>query len=134
MTIEPCVYCGEIAEVQDHVIPRSYLREINRSRRWDRFKTGDWLVPSCAECNSTLGSELLPSIPSRASFLLKKYKRKWNKVISYPIWSEEEINELSGSFKTTVQDLLNLKLFYLTRISHLERVSKLDEGHMAPDP
>ena len=49
-----------------------------------------------------LGDRLYFSIPSRAAYLLGTYERRYKKLLQQPDWSDEEIEELGPSMRTSI--------------------------------
>lgn len=60
-----CVYCGDIAVHQDHIIPRIA-----------RLGWGKGTVPACAQCNCTLSGNMVFGVRERARFLYKRYTQR----------------------------------------------------------
>jgi hypothetical protein len=102
-----CTYCGAWdGDNQDHIVPVSYNQNVSRvggRRKGVSYKN---TVPCCKECNSLLSDRLYFSIPSRAAYLLGTYERRYKKLLSQPDWSNEEIEELGPSMRTsTIQSM-----------------------------
>lgn len=122
--MDSCSYCGSIYEIQrDHVIPNSFLRERRKFR-------GDWIIPACGECNNTLGDELIFNVPDRASYLLARYEKKYKKVINFPEWSDEELEDISNRMKLSILASLEYKAEIRTRLEHLKIVSTMDYAYL----
>ena len=120
-----CVYCGSPFDVcRDHVIPTSYLRT---KRRYE----GDWLVPACRECNSTLGDRLIFNVPDRACYILGQVQRTKAKYLNSVVWDEEELTELGHNLRTYVESFQLTKKFYELRTAHLKAVSWQPSSYMA---
>ena len=110
-----CIYCGvPYGDQRDHVIPASFLS----FRR--NFASGE-IVPSCGECNNTLGSKVITSVKERAAYLVGRYELKYRKMLQLPEWENWELEEMSESFQKTIkrnqiekeiiqERLLNLRL------------------------
>ena len=63
-----CYYCGEIAEVVDHIIPWS----------WNHSDDDGNLVASCAICNLIAGDKVFESLEHKRKYVLgRRDKRKW---------------------------------------------------------
>ena len=122
-----CAYCGETATSRDHVIPVCVLRP--QARR-HTFHANDWLVPSCHECNLTLGAVLLLTVPDRARYLFKVYSKRWRKLIKSPVWTDYEISQLTGHFQRRVQALSIVIATANKRLDHLDLVSEMDDDYM----
>ena len=94
-----CWYCGAAREHLDHCPPISLaaVMDVDQYRR----EGGEFfLVPSCAECNITLGSVKLCTPYERLFFMYKKLMDKINR--NWVAWPHEEINELRGNLKKFV--------------------------------
>ena len=63
-----CVYCGEVADTVDHVVPKSY-RLNNRD---------DNLVASCKECNALAANYVFDSIEEKRAFVLRRRHERYN--------------------------------------------------------
>lgn len=119
-----CTYCGSGWEIsRDHVIPTSFLRNKRRFQ-------GDWLVPSCRECNGTLGCELIFIIPERAAYVLKAYRKKYKPLFKTPNWRAEELCDVKGSLRQLIEQTMAAKVEAATRILHLKGVSVMPEDYM----
>ena len=112
-----CAYCGDADGLcRDHVIPTSYLRE---RRRYE----GDWLVPACVECNSTLGAELIFNVPDRAYWILQVYRRKYARLLRSIPWCEEELAEMGYALRQSIIAQEEARERLLKRIEHLQVTS-----------
>ena len=124
--MQHCAYCGSAWDIcRDHVIPTSYLRE---KRRYE----GDWLVPSCRECNSTLGNELIFNVPDRAYWLLQAYKRKHRKILKSIPWSEEELEDIGPTLRSAIESQEKARNSLTQRINHLRVISMQPITYLAP--
>lgn len=94
-----CFYCGVYAQSKDHIPPLSYPDYFKESHRF--------IVRSCLLCNSLLSNRPMLTFLSRCDFLFYRYQNRFKKCLSLPIWSEDEINQLSGKLRRTV--ILGLK-------------------------
>jgi hypothetical protein len=121
-----CTYCGGIALEWDHVIPVALLRPSSI----ERYKSDDWIVPSCRECNSMLSDRMLHTVPLRARYLLKAYKKRYKKVLRNHSWSQEDIDELEGSFKQLIIDTMDVQKELDCRLLHLINISRKDMDYM----
>lgn len=92
-----CFYCGEPATDKEHVFPKVYYGE-NTPKVW-----------SCSECNKLAGKEVFCTIEDKFVFIKKKIEKKYKYVFEYPDWDEDEIKELKGSLKQSVQKSILLK-------------------------
>lgn len=112
-----CIYCGNTTDItRDHVIPVS----------WSGFKrsysAGD-CVKCCRECNIALSNKPFFCISKRANYLAHHYTRKYRKILNHPVWTPNEIDEMSIEFKSTLTCRNKLKSYFMSRISHCTLVS-----------
>ncbi len=124
-----CAYCGGIAEHKDHVIPVSLLRP---GKRGQRFQDDDWIVPACVECNGLLSDRMLHTVPLRASWLYKEYRRRYKKLLTAPTWSNEELDELGDGFRSFVIENMIAQAELDLRLAKLRWVSRQDMDYMHP--
>lgn len=116
-----CCYCGMPGQHYDHVIPVSWTGE-KRSKHVDKDNT----VVACAECNLLLSNYHLHTISERAEYLSERLTNHYKKELSSPHWSEEELQELGRSLRTTVLRRQLKKLETIDRIRHCKHVASLD--------
>ena len=109
-----CTYCGEHADCYDHTIPVAYRHNTRK------FENRTYAVPSCTECNTTLGAAPFFTIKERADYILKKYLHKHKKIINHVEWSEEELEEMSNEFKRTIKSTMKMKEVIKSRILWLK--------------
>jgi len=93
-----CTYCGDPASSMDHVVPVSWGQVSRKGASYSRRK----VVPSCSECNNTLGNIKKHTVADRAEYLLDRYLFKYNKILCCPKWTDEEIEELGYNLKTII--------------------------------
>jgi hypothetical protein len=92
-----CTYCGAWdGNNRDHIVPVSYNYN---GRKASTYRN---TVPCCQECNVLLSNRLYFSLPSRAAYLLGTYERRYKKLLKQPDWSDEEIEELGPSMRTSI--------------------------------
>jgi hypothetical protein len=89
---DPCVYCGLTSICWDHIPP---LHFVDRLSETDRAKFRLRTVPSCRECNSFLGGQILSTIQERRRYVKERIRRKYKSWIEMPEWTIEEVAELS---------------------------------------
>lgn len=128
-----CTYCGETDGLcRDHVIPTSYLRE-------RRGYEGDWLVPACVECNSTLGAELIFNVPDRAYWVLQVYRRKYSRLLSSIPWCDEELEEMGYNLRRAIlaqeeeRERMHRRLEHL-KVTSIQPVTYLAKLRPSIDP
>ena len=111
-----CSYCGEFADSFDHVTPVSYRCNSRKNEIGNKYA-----VPCCMECNTILSSHLYVTVGSRAEYLLKRYKKKYGRVLKTPEWDTDELEEMSVDFQRSILARLDMKGVILDRISHLNK-------------
>jgi len=113
-----CVYCGDIANELDHVIPKSYANTQSYSK--------DKVIPCCKECNVNLGNVAYHTISGRASYLIPIYRKKYNKILKFPEWDEYDLEDMSKNMKKSIIFMQNKRELIKLRIKNLENVIILD--------
>lgn len=116
-----CTYCGEYADSYDHVVPVSYIR-IHRKLEIGNKEA----VPCCRECNSMLSNKLHITISERARYLQTRYKSKYKKVLNFPDWDTDELEDMSKDFKQSILASMNMREITKDRIKHLKETINAD--------
>jgi len=117
-----CAYCGESATDRDHIIPRSISNFNPKSASTNKSNT----IPSCKQCNVSLGNRFIITISERAEFLIQLYNKKFKNLLSMPHHTKEDIKELEGSLKKMVRSQMNKKKIILDRLNNLELIVLLE--------
>lgn len=120
---DSCLYCGDIAEVWDHVPP------ISRAYQY----TGTFvLVPACRSCNAYLYSHALLTLPSRREHIRQKlYKLKDYKI---PDWYKSELCEIKGYIKKYVKKGLCVQRNIRERILYIsENIGETFQDYIYED-
>lgn len=116
-----CSYCGEYAETYDHVISVSY-KHVSR-----KLEVGNKeAIPCCSECNTTLGNVFLHTVSSKASYLIKKYKRRYSKVLKTPNWGDDELEDMGDSLRNSIIARLDMRSILIERLAHLKQTYQAD--------
>ena len=102
-----CVYCGEEAEVYDHVPPIAC------------YPASGLKYPACNRCNSFLHSFVSGNINERKKVLIKQYKKKYRKILKMPEWDEHEMEEVDSSLKAFILSGLAQKETIYRKIERL---------------
>lgn len=127
MKSDLCVYCGsDVNIVREHVIPASYFGH----RSFD--DTRQWVVEACAICNTLAGAATFFSIPEKATFILKRYRSKYAKVLRIPSWSPTEIEEMGYKLRVSIEHSLIAKTIIQHRVRHLESVTEYPRDFLRP--
>ena len=129
MTEIICTYCGSDSDEihREHVIPAAYFGV----RTYDTSK--QWIVPACKVCNSLAGARVYFSIPEKTGYLARRYRSKYRKILSVPLWSEVEIEELGYLLQVSIRSAMFARAVIGSRIRHLEAVENYDTGYMRPN-
>ena len=122
-----CIYCdSDSSLVKEHVIPASFFgfRCEDRDRQW--------IVTGCETCNILAGSFTCFSIPEKASYILKRYRVRYKKIIETPHWNEEELNGLDYNLRNSIVGALQAKSIIGIKLRHLESVSNYEVDYLRP--
>ena len=90
-----CVYCGVIADTEDHLLPRTWTG--------DAVRKHVITIPACRQCNSTINDRYLPSITARRNEAHRYIARKYRKVLKIPAWSDTELRKLGKTLRSSVE-------------------------------
>ena len=104
-----CVYCGALGDTRDHLMPRTFTGDSERSKVLT--------VPSCGECNSAISDALAPSITERRAIAHKHIKRKYAKTLRCLNFSEDDLSEFGDMLRAEILRTLDLKELVLSRLS-----------------
>ena len=85
-----CFYCGEGASDVEHVIPFSLVGECTPK------------VWSCSECNSIASNSLFETIEEKRAYIQNKLRIRYKRVLNYPDWAVDELEELSYTLRQSV--------------------------------
>lgn len=85
-----CVYCGMLANSDDHFPPRS------------AFRAG-FILPACRECNFLAGTSYPTDFWKRVNLVKEKIKKRNRKLVNMPFWSKEDLNELGPNMRRDVE-------------------------------
>lgn len=94
-----CVYCGVIADTEDHLLPRTWTGEAVRKHVIT--------IPACRQCNSHINDRYMPSITARRTEAHRYIERKYRKVLQIPKWTKEDLGALGKSLRSSVESGLN---------------------------
>tara|TARA_R110000822_G_scaffold23288_4_gene72217 strand:- start:8029 stop:8526 length:498 start_codon:yes stop_codon:yes gene_type:complete len=104
-----CVYCGEIADTKDHLLPRGFTGEADRLR----VPT----VPACVECNSTLNAIHMPDVMDRREFLHKKYRTKYKSLLKVVWHGEEDLLDFGPYLRAAIMQRMEDHVILMRRLS-----------------
>jgi hypothetical protein len=119
-----CTYCGMLADTYDHVIPLSWQYTSRRQGKKDDKRKN--CVPACHQCNSFLGNTHNHTIHERANFVADRIAVKYSKILSSPMWGEEEIDNLEDSLKTHVKHFQQKRRVILDRLRWAKTISYME--------
>ncbi len=84
-----CVYCGEEANTKEHYPPKSFCK-------WGV------IAPSCDHCNKTAKHFHPFNIERRILFIKSQIRKKFNKALNMPDWTQQEIEQLDWKLRTII--------------------------------
>jgi hypothetical protein len=92
-----CTYCGDPADVLDHVVPWSYLSAVVRKgSQGHDLGIRTW---ACRECNSILGHKRFPCMWRRIVHVNDRLRVRLDEHLAYPIWQREELRHLGPNLR-----------------------------------
>lgn len=97
---EHCLYCGEIPNCQDHVIPFSFYSSSQRKNK--AGSAAGVKVKACMECNALLSNKYFPNIVERMDDVKSSIYSRNKKVLKNKQWDNTSIDELGHTLKTKV--------------------------------
>lgn len=100
-----CYYCGQPGTDVEHVIPYSYSGD-NTPFVW-----------ACSECNGIASNKLFFNIDEKKEYIQTKLKVKYNKLLTMPIWSTEELAELGSVLQKDILASIRHKRIIEERIN-----------------
>ena len=115
-----CVYCRDISDSRDHVIPRSASDQLGQDF------SHHLVVPCCRNCNSVLGNRGGSEIRDRAWFLLRRLQEKHARLLLVPDWTKEALSEMGGKLRRKISADLRKRDRLKSRLDWLAVTSKLD--------
>ena len=116
-----CYYCGQRASTVDHVIPQSMIRQL--TALGDEEVTYQVLgkralkVWSCRECNCLASDSIQESLQERKAYVKEKLRRRYQKLLDMPPWSQDELDVLGYALKTHVEASIKARDFVKQRIA-----------------
>lgn len=103
-----CIYCGLIAEAQDHLLPKSYSGVAGRKY----VPT----VPSCHECNSLLSDAFTQTITERRALAHERMRSKYFRVLKHHDYTEDELKEFGWTLRSSIEHGMQQKKLLLQRL------------------
>ncbi len=91
-----CVYCGILADTEDHIVPRHLLKRAEElSLDLSKvMRMRSWVMPACRECNSSLSGQVFPTLKERRAAAHKSIRRKYRAYLRIPDWTDEELETM----------------------------------------
>lgn len=114
-----CAYCGIYADTRDHVIPLSFMYN-NRPDNYKHQYLINNIVTACRECNSLASNKIFDNFLEKKKYLTEKIEERYKNLINYPKWEKEELEELEGYLKKSVENSIEAQEFIKIRIEHLK--------------
>ena len=100
-----CVYCGDQASENDHLIPFSMLT--SQTRKGENW--GGLMSRSCPSCNRVLSNQYFVTLDRRVAFVSRKISKQLKKIKCSSGWTQREISELSDSLKHLIEAKIRAK-------------------------
>jgi hypothetical protein len=94
-----CLYCGNQASHNEHLIPFSML---TASVRKQRGNCG-LISRSCPSCNSVLSNNYFDTLDRRVDFVTKDIAKKFRKIRCNTNWTQREVSELSLPLRSLLE-------------------------------
>ena len=107
---EECVYCGNKAEVYDHVPPLAIVGSTDCTH---------WKYPSCEECNLILNSYPKTNLNDRRACIIKRLKQRHRKILSVPDWEECDLREFDCLLQKYIKASIELKSIVNQKLKRL---------------
>lgn len=110
-----CVYCGAKAESMDHCPPLIDVYGLGTA--WFFEKGIELLkVPSCNECNDSLGRKMLYTLKERKRHIELMLDIRYEELLTAPDWDEDDFDQCRGRLRDYVEDRHGLKLWIVRRL------------------
>lgn len=104
-----CVYCGQIADTKDHLLPVTWTGEAVRKHVV--------VVPACRECNSLISDRYAPAVNERRKLAHTAIRTKYRKILKMPDWKRREIAEMGPTIRSVIERGMHDKKVLTTRIN-----------------
>lgn len=114
---DKCLYCGQPAETDDHFPPLAFTGPCGRG----------FLLPACTECNGIVGARYPTNLWKRCDAVKAGIRRKYRKILKAPLWDDEDLEEMSETFRkglaacTRTKELIGERLVWSAE-SYLSRI------------
>ena len=108
-----CTYCGDVATAVDHCIPISFQTLENRLGKMRKYGPQ---TPSCHHCNSKLSSKHFDTFYDRCKFV----SDSWSDELKPVLWTQKEIEGLSGWLRNRVASEMNRRMWLFNRADWMD--------------
>jgi len=117
----PCFYCGVPSNSVDHFVPQSYLSIIRMfldttpegnekvKNVYEKTILSQELIPACRDCNSRASDGVFDTPDDKKSFVKAKLRKKFERILELPYWSDGDIKELDYELQQTVLGAISQK-------------------------
>jgi hypothetical protein len=95
-----CVYCGDPATTDDHVLPISYLARLgDPDLDHPAIRPGLIVVPACWPCNALLKDHVATTVEQKRAELKARLRRKYKRLLGTTEWGQDELDELGPALR-----------------------------------
>ena len=115
-----CVYCGQMANTVDHVLPVTFAYSLNLNSPGVRKELGQGLnkVPCCSECNTLASNAAFVSILEKRRYVQKKLRGKYKRLLVFKPWDEDELVEVSSNLRDTIVQSMHKRMLVESRVNY----------------
>lgn len=110
-----CTYCGMPADTHDHLVPLSILAKLSDLT----VNLESAKIPCCRECNSLACAAFFESFGEKKNFIRGQLRLKYEKLLKFPIWDEDELAEMGPIAREEIQHFLKKKTILLERLEYV---------------
>lgn len=114
----PCYYCGVPATSEDHVLPLVALDSLLCEGTLPVASDLLTIVPSCIECNSLAGDKVFNSRREKKRYIQRRLANRYADVLNQVAWDDEEIEEMEGDMRRTLELLEHERRLVQSRIEY----------------
>src|ERR1044072_2593632 len=122
-TWKHCLYCGVLPDRHEHVVPVQYFAP---SKRKGQLHSKGIVAPSCEECNALLGDHMFPTICERISYVNERLASRYRKVLDFPEWSEDELEDVAKGMADHIRANLRQKAHVQKRLTWIYSTSLIE--------
>lgn len=81
-----CVYCGLPGDTRDHILPRTWTGDSDRTRVVT--------VPACRECNSAIGDTFAPTVAERREIAHRYIRKRYARYLRYVVRGKSDLAQM----------------------------------------